>query len=108
MLCYLLEGYCEKCDILVVLGMCFVKKFIELKIFVIIVGMFFGVLFGFVKEVLGCGVIMVGILIIMGDGGMINEECGYFEKLVYQYLFSCYGMNFDDLCCVDVIEIVVG
>lgn len=50
---------------------------------IIIVGMLFGVLFGNVKEVLGCGVMMVGILIIIGDGGMIFEECGYFEKLVY-------------------------
>ncbi|MFN3612961.1 MAG: FMN-binding glutamate synthase family protein, partial [Rubrimonas sp.] len=105
---YPLEGYREACNTSVVLGDRFAKKPIELKIPITIAGMSFGSLSAQAKEALGRGATLAGTSTTTGDGGMTSEERGHSERLVYQYLPSRYGMNPDDLCKADAIEVVVG
>jgi glutamate synthase domain-containing protein 2 len=105
---YPLEGYREACNTSVVLGDRFAKKPIELKIPITIAGMSFGSLSAQAKEALGRGATLAGTSTTTGDGGMTPEERGHSEKLVYQYLPSRYGMNPEDLCRADAIEVVVG
>jgi glutamate synthase domain-containing protein 2 len=105
---YPLEGYREKCNTRVTLGTRFAKKPIELDIPVTIAGMSFGALSANAKEALGRGASLMGTSTTTGDGGMTPEERGQSSKLVYQYLPSRYGMNPDDLCKADAIEVVLG
>ena len=105
---YPLEGYREACETKVVLGTRFAKKPIIIDTPVTIAGMSFGALSANAKEALGRGASAVGTSTTTGDGGMTPEERGQSDKLVYQYLPSRYGMNPDDLCKADAIEIVLG
>src|SRR5580698_1046541 len=105
---YPLEGYRERCDTDVVLGMRNAKFPLHLDIPVTIAGMSFGALSGHAKEALGRGATEAGTSTTTGDGGMTPEERGQSKQLVYQYLPSRYGMNPDDLRKADAIEVVVG
>ncbi|WP_340530159.1 FMN-binding glutamate synthase family protein [Cupriavidus necator] len=105
---YPLEGYREKCGTDVVLGTRYAKKPIHLKTPVTIAGMSFGALSAQAKEALGRGATIAGTSTTTGDGGMTPEERGQSQTLVYQYLPSRYGMNPDDLCKADAIEVVIG
>ena len=105
---YPLEGYREKCETDVVLGDRNAKYPLHLDIPVTIAGMSFGALSGRAKEALGRGASEVGTSTTTGDGGMTPEERGQSKHLVYQYLPSRYGMNPDDLCKADAIEVVLG
>src|SRR5215467_9569737 len=105
---YPLEGYREKCDTSLVLGGCFAKRPIELKIPITIAGMSFGALSAQAKEALGRGASLAGTSTTTGDGGMTPEERQHSAILVYQLLPSRYGMNPDDLRKADAIEVVVG
>jgi methylamine---glutamate N-methyltransferase subunit C len=105
---YPLEGYREACSTDVTLGARHAERPVELDIPVTIAGMSFGALSATAKEALGRGATMVGTSTTTGDGGMTPEEREASAKLVYQYLPSRYGMNPDDLCRADAIEIVIG
>ena len=105
---YPLEGYRERCGTDVVLGGRHAKKPVELRIPVTIAGMSFGSLSAQAKEALGRGATIAGTSTTTGDGGMTREERQHSQTLVYQYLPSRYGMNPDDLCAADAIEIVIG
>ncbi len=105
---YPLEGYRESCNTEVVLGDRHAKNPIVLKTPVTIAGMSFGSLSAQAKEALGRGATLAGTSTTTGDGGMTAEERGHSKTLVYQYLPSRYGMNPEDLCKADAIEVVVG
>ena len=105
---YPLEGYREKCDTSVVLGIRHAKNPITLDIPITIAGMSFGALSAQAKEALGRGASLAGTSTTTGDGGMTPEERGQSKTLVYQYLPSRYGMNPNDLRKADAIEVVVG
>lgn len=105
---YPLEGYRERCETGVTLGTRFAKQPLELDIPVTIAGMSFGALSAPAKEALGRGATLAGTSTTTGDGGMTPEEREHSAKLVYQVLPSRYGMNPDDLCRAEAIEVVVG
>jgi glutamate synthase domain-containing protein 2 len=105
---YPLEGYRERCATDVTLGTRFAKEPIKLEIPITIAGMSFGALSAPAKEALGRGASAVGTSTTTGDGGMLPEERGHSDKLVYQILPSRYGMNPDDLRRADAVEVVVG
>jgi methylamine---glutamate N-methyltransferase subunit C len=105
---YPLEGYRERCDTDVTLGVRFASRPLELAIPITIAGMSFGALSAPAKEALGRGASALGTCTTTGDGGMTAEERAASDTLVYQLLPSRYGMNPDDLRRADAIEIVVG
>lgn len=105
---YPLEGYREKCATDVWLGTRFAKKPLHLRIPITIAGMSFGSLSAPAKEALGRGASEMGTSTTTGDGGMTPEERKSSQTLVYQYLPSRYGMNPNDLCKADAVEIVLG
>jgi methylamine---glutamate N-methyltransferase subunit C len=105
---YPLEGYREKCATNVTIGARFAAKPVELAIPITIAGMSFGALGSHAKEALGRAATAMGTSTTTGDGGMTDEERAASKTLVYQVLPSRYGLNPDDLCRADAIEVVVG
>jgi len=105
-----LEGYREKCETKTVLGggRGLVENPIELDIPSYIASMSFGALSAPAKEALGHGASKVGTLTCTGEGGMLEEERGASQTLVYQMSPARYGLDLDHLRRADGLELVVG